>query len=196
MFFVQKTYSLDAVKKVHRVQKVWDLGYRGEGVGIAIIDTGINANHVGLNDFDDDKSTNDPKVIAFYDPVNNPTKTEVDPYDDQGHGSHVAGIAAGTGAPNFEHVGIAPQANLIGVKILDAGGSGSFETVMAGMKWVVENQHKFNIRVAVMSPGGLGAIKWTPTEEATVNRMANEMMINGIALFVAAGNSAITAQIK
>ena len=55
--------------------------------------------------------------------VNNPdlrNGTEVFPYDDQGHGSHCAGTTAGTGAPNYDHPGMAPKASLVGVKVLDA----------------------------------------------------------------------------
>ena len=184
---------------LHGVDSVWaDTGYDGAGSTVAIIDTGIDGTHVGLDDLDDDNSTNDPKIIGFYDPVNNPDKvngTEVFPYDDQGHGSHCAGTTAGTGAPTYEHVGMAPQAFLVGVKVLDAGGSGSFATVMAGMEWTVDNRYKFNIRAASMSLGGPGAIEWTSSEEDSVNRYANEMMAAGVAIFIAAGNNAVSAQI-
>ncbi|MBT4925310.1 MAG: S8 family serine peptidase [Euryarchaeota archaeon] len=184
---------------LHGVDSVWaDTGYDGAGSTVAIIDTGIDGSHVGLDDLDDDNSTNDPKIIGFYDPVNNPDKvngTEVFPYDDQGHGSHCAGTTAGTGAPTYEHKGMAPQAFLVGVKVLDAGGSGSFATVMAGMEWTVENRYKFNIRAASMSLGGPGPIEWTSSEEDSVNRYANEMMAAGIAIFIAAGNTAVSAQI-
>ena len=168
-------------------------GYTGEGVTVAVIDTGIDSLHVGLDDLDDDNSTHDPKVIAFYDPVNNPDKTngtEIQAYDDQGHGTHCAGTVAGTGAPTYEHPGMAPQANLVGVKVLDAGGSGSFAVVMAGMQWTVENRYKFNIRAASMSLGGPGPIEWTSDEEDSVNRYANEMVRAGISMLIAAGNSA------
>ena len=168
-------------------------GYTGEGVTVAVIDTGIDSLHVGLDDLDDDNSTHDPKVIAFYDPVNNPDKTngtEIQAYDDQGHGTHCAGTVAGTGAPTYEHPGMAPQANLVGVKVLDAGGSGSFSVVMAGMQWTVENRYKFNIRAASMSLGGPGPIEWTSDEEDSVNRYANEMVRAGISMLIAAGNSA------
>ena len=173
-------------------------GYDGSGVTVAVIDTGIDSLHVGLDDQDDDNSTNDPKVIAFYDAVNNPDKTngtEIQAYDDQGHGTHCAGTVAGTGAPTYEHPGMAPQAFLVGVKVLDAGGSGSFATVMAGMQWTVDHRYEFNIRAASMSLGGPGQIEWTSDEEDSVNRYANEMVRAGITMLIAAGNSFASAQI-
>ncbi len=191
--------QMEDVVPAHGVDLVWlDTGYTGAGVTMAIIDTGIDANHSGLDDLDDDNSTNDTKVIAFYDAVNNPgarNGTEIFPYDDNGHGTHCAGITAGTGAPTFQHVGVAPHANLVGVKVLSGSGSGSFAQVMAGMEWTVEKRHEFNIRAASMSLGGPGPIEWTSAEEESVNRMANEMMRAGVALFIAAGNSAGSATI-
>ena len=193
------TIQMNEVNDVHGIPMIWeDTGYTGKGSVVSIIDTGIDSEHVGLDDLDDDNSTNDSKVIAFYDAVNNPDKTngtEVKAYDDQGHGSHCAGITAGTGAPTYEYVGVAPKAQLVGVKVLDAGGSGSFATVMAGMQWTVDKRHDFNIRAASMSLGGFGLIEWTSSEEESVNRMANEMVRSGVALFIAAGNAAVSAQI-
>ncbi|MEE2758432.1 MAG: S8 family serine peptidase [Candidatus Thermoplasmatota archaeon] len=187
------------VKDTHGVWDVYEAtGYDGSGSVVAIIDTGIDGAHVGLDDLDDDNSTDDPKVIAFYDVVNNAGLTngsEVFPYDDQGHGSHCAGTTAGTGAPTYEHTGMAPQAQLVGVKVLDAGGSGSFAGVMMGMEWTVEKRHEFNIRAASMSLGGFGVIELTSSEDESVARMANEMVRAGIALFIAAGNNGISAQI-
>ena len=193
------TTQMSDVNDIHGIPMIWeDTGYTGEGSVVSIIDTGIDSDHVGLDDLDDDNSTNDSKVIAFYDAVNNPDKTngtEIKAYDDQGHGTHCAGITAGTGAPDFVNIGVAPQAQLVGVKVLDEGGSGSFATVMAGMEWTVDKRHDFNIRAASMSLGGFGLIEWTSSEEESVNRMANEMVRSGVALFIAAGNSAVSAQI-
>ncbi|NDB65786.1 MAG: hypothetical protein EB168_08985, partial [Euryarchaeota archaeon] len=192
--------QMQDVVPAHGVDLVWqDTGYTGAGVTMAIIDTGIDGNHTALDDLDDDNTTSDPKIVAFYDAINNPDATngtEIFPYDDNGHGTHCAGITAGTGAPDYQHIGVAPKANLVGVKVLDGGGSGSFAAVMAGMEWTVEKRHEFNIRAASMSLGALtGAIEWTSSEEDSVNRQANAMVRAGIALYIAAGNNAVSAQI-
>ncbi len=191
--------QMNDVKEVHGVDLVWqDTGYTGAGVTMAIIDTGIDGNHSGVDDLDDDNSTHDPKILAFYDAVNNPGLTngsEVEPYDGNGHGTHCAGITTGTGAPTYEYIGVAPKANLVGVKVLSDGGSGSYAQVMAGMQWTVDKRHEFNIRAASMSLGGPAVSEWTTSEQESVNRMANEMMRAGVALFIAAGNAAFSAQI-
>ena len=191
--------QMNDVKEIHGVDLVWqDTGYTGAGVTMAIIDTGIDGNHSGVDDLDDDNSTHDPKILAFYDAVNNPGLTngsEVEPYDGNGHGTHCAGITTGTGAPTYEYVGVAPKANLVGVKVLSDEGSGSYAQVMAGMQWTVDKRHEFNIRAASMSLGGPAVSEWTTSEQESVNRMANEMMRAGVALFIAAGNAAFSAQI-
>jgi hypothetical protein len=90
---------------------------------------------------------------------------------------------------------MAPGAFLVGVKVLDAGGSGSFAVVMAGMQWTVDYRYEYNIRAASMSLGGPGPIEWTSSEEDSVNRFANEMVRAGISMLIAAGNSAAPATI-
>jgi len=174
-----------------------ETGYDGAGTTVAIIDTGLDGNHTSLDDQDDDPTTYDPKILGFYDAVNSPDNTSGDifPFDDQGHGSHCGGTTAGTGAPTYEHPGMAPQAHLVGVKVLGADGSGSFAGVMAGMQWTIDTMHQYNTRIASMSLGGPGAIEWTSSEEDSVNRQANEMVRSGIALYIAAGNNFVSAQI-
>ena len=196
--------ALDNAIGIHNVDTVWDYGYTGEGISIAIIDTGIDPLHVGLNDFDDDPKTNDPKVVAFYDALDDSGDDgsgETEPYDDQGHGSHCAGISAGTGAvdetppemggdDSKPFRGVAPDAWLVGVKVLDSGGSGSFAEVMRGMEWTIDNKIKYNIRAASMSLGGVWLIELTQEQEERITHLANEMVAAGISLMIAAGNSA------
>ena len=194
--------ALDNAIGIHHVDTVWDFGYTGEGITIAIIDTGIDPLHVGLNDFDDDPTTNDPKVVAFYDALDDSGDDgsgETEPYDDQGHGSHCAGISAGTGAVDENPIGgddskpyrgVAPDAWLVGVKVLDSGGSGSFAEVMRGMEWTIDNKIKYNIRAASMSLGGVWLVELTQEQEERITHLANEMVAAGISLMIAAGNSA------
>jgi subtilisin family serine protease len=192
--------ALDNAIGIHHVDTVWDYGYTGEGISIAIIDTGIDPLHVGLNDFDDDPLTSDPKVVAFYDALDDSGDNgdgTTEPYDDQGHGSHCAGISAGTGAVeegpmsdgSKPYRGVAPDAWLVGVKVLDSGGSGSFAEVMRGMEWTIDNKIKYNIRAASMSLGGVWLIELTQEQEERITHLANEMVAAGISLMIAAGNS-------
>ena len=170
--YVRQTYGLD-----------------GSGVTIAIIDTGIDAKHVALDDLDDDPSTWDPKVIAFKDIVNGLDDLDpsdgMDAYDDNGHGTHVAGIAAGTGAPDYLYVGVAPQAYLVGIKVLDDQGSGTLEGVIAGIEWAVENKDTYNIRVINLS---LGASVTQNDGTNPVSIAVDKAVLAGLVAVVAAGN--------
>ena len=152
---------------------------RGEGVTIAVIDTGIDANHECLDDLDDDPSTNDPKVIAFKDFVNGRNEC----YDDNGHGTHCAAIAAGTGGGS-KYVGVAPGAELVGVKALDSRGSGYISDVISGIEWCVQEKEKYNIKVISLSLGaGINSDGSTPLEEA-----CDTAVDAGLVVCVAAGN--------
>jgi len=130
--FVERIYNgservyltLDVSKKVVRANSFFaGVGnYNGSGLNITIIDTGINRFHPDLDDLDDDPNTNDPKVvqeISFVD-WNNDGLPDVDPMDNIGHGTHVAGIAAGTGeASGYQYVGVAPAAWLWNYKVFE-----------------------------------------------------------------------------
>jgi serine protease AprX len=95
---------------------VWDYGINGSGINVSFIDTEINANHPDLAG----------RVVAWKDLVNNLSS----PYDDHGHGTHVAGTIAGTGAGGTK-TGVAPGANLILVKVFDSAGNAYTSTLMA-----------------------------------------------------------------
>ena len=114
---------------------------QGFGTTIAILDTGV-APHYDLV-----KPQN--RIVAFKDFINN----KLLPYDDDGHGTHVAGIAAGNGYINGRLSGTAPMANIAAIKCLDENGGGAVSDILAGMQWVAENKDKYNIRVVNLSLG-------------------------------------------
>jgi serine protease AprX len=167
------------------------LGYYGKGVTVAVLDTGVNGAHMFLDDLDDDPATDDPKMVAFYDAYDNKTKT---PYDSGEHGTWVAGISTGTGGGTNPNVGIAPEANLVGVRI---GSPGGFPESMAlkGLEWTIDNKETYNISVMVCSWGiQLGG----PNDHngnSAISRLADEAVAAGISVVVSAGNSALSATV-
>jgi subtilisin family serine protease len=175
------------------VPRVWsELGYDGEGVTIAIIDTGIDDEHAGLDDLDDDPTTDDPKVIAFYDAHQHPNQDDgtYEPYDSHGHGSHCAGIAAGTGAPNYDHIGVAPKAKLVGVKI--GGGSIPYNAAMRGVEWAIDNKDKFGIDILSNSWGLYIGGPANQNGQSALSKLMDEAVHAGLVVFIAAGNTAVS----
>ena len=154
-----------------------DFGYDGSGIVIAILDTGVDNEHFSLDDFSDNNDDNtkdpddlpDPKWVAGCDATSlnqNDCNNEgtYDPDDGDGHGTHVAGIALGTGDSRRQHQGYAPGAYLVDVKVMtDTGGTNSDATVR-GIEWVVRNvdtdwgnnDSSIGIQVMSMSFGSVG----------------------------------------
>jgi len=118
-------------------------GYDGTGVGVAVIDSGVTSWHDDLA-----AAAGGQRVDRFVDFVNGQTA----PYDDYGHGSHVAGIIAGNGFDsNGARSGIAPNARIVVLKVLNRTGSGSISDVIAALDYVVDHQSELNIRVVNLS---------------------------------------------
>jgi serine protease AprX len=154
-----------------------ELGYDGTGVGVAVIDSGITSWH-------DDLTTNGvgQRVVHFVDFVNNYPL----PYDDNGHGTHVAGIIAGNGYDsNGAHAGIAPGAHLIGLKVLDENGGGYISDVIAALDYVIAHKDAYNIRVANLS---VGAAVMTSYQNDPLTLAAKRVVEAGIVVVTAAGN--------
>lgn len=173
---------LDTSLKAMKINLAYsEFGLTGENVTIAVIDTGIDGSHESLDDLDDDPITNDPKIIGWKDFVNFKTTS----YDDHGHGTHVAGTAVGTGGSAGIYKGVAPQAKLVGVKVLNSWGSGTFSDVIAGIEWTIQNKELYNISVISMS---LGANR-NGDGTSPVEIAATTAVENGINFVVAAGNS-------
>lgn len=167
------TAQMKNARKVVKWEAAQSQNLTGKGIGVAILDTGI----APVNDFIQPKN----RLIAFKDFANN----KLEPYDDNGHGTHVAGIACGNGTnSNGLYCGIAYESNLIGVKILDKEGKGNTSKVLAGIQWIVDNKDKYNIRIANLSIGSPGSNSLDPLVKAV-----NAAWDCGIIMTIAAGNN-------
>lgn len=142
------------------------------GVTVAMLDTGIFLHP----DFDD-------RVIAFKDFVNDRTK----PYDDSGHGTHVAGCMCGSGRlSDGKYKGIAPLCKLVVGKVLDEKGDGIIENMVRGMEWVLELQKQLDIRILNISIGmGEHADK---VKMERLLALVDEAWACGLVVVCAAGN--------
>ncbi|MBA3420625.1 MAG: S8 family serine peptidase [Thermoleophilaceae bacterium] len=143
----------------------------------AVIDTGIDARHRDLNE---------GKVIAFADCSSGPCRVRR-PYDDNGHGTHVAGTLAGEGDARADRRlrGVAPGAGLVGVKVLGAGGYGSESRVIAGIDWTIANRARYGLEAANISLASGGCSNGTDA----MSQAANRAVAAGLVVTAAAGNS-------
>lgn len=142
-------------------------------IGVAVVDTGIFRHR----DFGN-------RIIGFTDFVNG----KKIPYDDSGHGTHVSGIVAGSGAASKgKYKGIAPQAALVGVKVLDSSGNGRITNVLKGLEWILRYREQYNIRVVNISFGTIPDN--CQEEEQLLIDMVEILWDSGIVVVAAAGNS-------
>lgn len=159
------------------------LGYTGAGVGVAVIDSGV-AFHDDLTNAGGipPSPLGTQRVSAFVDFVNG----QLVPYDDNGHGTHVAGIIAGNGFDSGGlKAGMAPNAALVSLKVLDANGRGNISHIIAALDWVVANKDAYNIRVVNLSAGaGIRESYWTDPLTLAAKRVVDA----GIVVVTAAGN--------
>jgi serine protease AprX len=176
-----------------RSDKVWNASsgsaYTGKGIGVAVLDTGIAGT---LPDFRTSETDATSRVVASA--VINPGATRAG--DTFGHGTHVAGLIAGNGNNrpagdplDGKYVGVAPEANLIDVKIADDQGNASLIDVIEGLQFAVDFKSDYNIRVANLSLSSTVAESYkTDPLDAAVEAAWN----SGIVVVVAAGNSGAT----
>lgn len=182
------------------------LGYRGEGTTIAILDTGIDNGHEMLDDLDDDPTTADPKLVVKEDPdvgdaviggadVSNMLEPVgcVDPPDSLFHGTHVAGIAAGTaGESGSGPPGVAPRARLVDVSISGLRLFGSVDGIGPGLDWILS----FNKGETCFGDPGQHAIDvvsmslslTTNDPNAAINRKITDLTREGMVFIASAGN--------
>lgn len=166
------------------VPALWRMGATGQRIGVAVIDTGVDGQ---LADFRS-AAPGDSRVIATA--VANPQAQTV--LDSYGHGTDVAGIVAGNGANRDpsdplrgQFVGVAPDANLISIKVSDEHGNATVLDVINGLDFAVDHQRRYNIRVVNLSLDSTTAQSYaTDPLDAAVEAA----WLHGIVVVVAAGN--------
>jgi serine protease AprX len=165
-------------------------GYTGAGIGVAVIDSGIASWHDDLTYMAGSSSnvkwSNGQRVVAFADFTGSIT-----PYDQYGHGTHVAGIIAGNGYDSLGvRAGIAKDAHLVSLKVLDANGRGVISDVIAALGYAVNNKALYNIRVINLSVGA----KITESYKTDPLALAAKRAVDaGIVVVAAAGNVGVNA---
>jgi len=178
----------------------YERDYTGAGVVIAVLDTGVDNEHRSLNDFDDiddepdvsdPTSYDDHKWVGGYDATSSASLSDgtQDPDDGQGHGTHVAGSALGTGDSSRVHMGTAPGAYLVDIKVLtDAGGTNS-QYSLNGIQWMINNANKDwghnssgkGIQIGSMSFGSVSS-PLNPGDEGDNGTGAEARLVNNATL--------------
>jgi serine protease AprX len=168
---------------------VTDVPETGRGVGIAMIDSGVNAQHDDLW-----RSAAGQRVIAFKDFTAPPSRnwSNVAPRDGFGHGTHVAGILAGNGYDSSgRRRGIARRANLIALKALDDNGFGFVSSVIEALDYAIANRSALGIRVINLS---VGAGVYESYDTDPLAQATKRAVDAGIVVVASAGNLGQNAQ--
>ena len=168
---VTRAYNGTNAEKINAHQ-VWDLGYTGEGVIVAVIDTGVNADHVDLKDhlWDDGNGNHGWNTLA----------NSYNVADGDGHGTHCAGTVCGDGTSGTI-TGMAPNATLMTIKALSDGGEATLESLVAGVEWATAKGADFlSMSVGFSYPSDY-------INEVMRKALSNTLPL-GIVAAVAAGN--------
>ena len=170
---------------------VWNLGYTGKNVIVAVLDSGTNTNHIDLKDHlwkgyidTDDDDTPDTYVNGWNFTVNNGGNSNIT--DDNGHGTHCAGIVCGDGTSQ-NNTGIAPDALLMTVKIVGRAGGGSVAQMLSGVQFAVKN----GADILSMSLGFKNSQLSTAQKEE-IRAAFDNVLEAGVIVCAAAGNDGST----
>ena len=168
------------------------LGLTGAGIGVAIIDSGVTAWHDDLNV----RGASGRGAVAHFKDFTRDTRGRVwspdVPSDEYGHGTHVAGIIAGSGYDSDgKRAGVAPGARLVVLKVLDGQGHGHISDVIAAIDYAVAVKDRFNIRVINLSvaSGVFESYNTDPLAQA-----ARRAVNAGIVVVASAGNLGLDAE--
>jgi subtilisin family serine protease len=152
----------------------WQRGATGAGVTIAIVDSGVDLNHPDLSS----------KLVAGADFQAGKRDCPPGPQDENGHGTHVAGIAAAITNNGIGGAGTAPDAKIMPVRVLDAEGSGALDTVVAGIKYAADH----GAEVINLSLGELPVVGQLEALNQDIEDAVNYAWDRGAVVIGAAGN--------
>ena len=171
--FITKQSSVMALMNVAKQVLNINETLVGQSITICYIDTGIKP-HI-------DFTLGENRILKFIDLVNNKKY----PYDDNGHGTFVAGVGSGSGVvSNGKYKGIAPKSKIISIKALNENGEASAIKILDAMQWVFDNHKKYNIKIVCMSFGSEPVGYNDP-----IMKGAEALWDSGIIVVAAAGNS-------
>ena len=169
--------SLTSGADAARVMGNYAPTYDGTGVGIAVLDSGIDPNHTAMS-----LESGSASRVAFVKDFTGEGRTD-DPY---GHGTHVASIAAGNGqVSNGAYRGVAPNAKVVNLRVLDSQGKGTVSALLAAIDWIKTNRTTYNIRVVNMSLGTSAVDSYTVDPLCLAVR---GLVDAGVVVVAAAGN--------
>jgi serine protease AprX len=174
----------DYTDAAENVSAAWNAGLDGTGIGVAVIDSGINDNHPDLRD-----STQSSSRVVYHQDFTGTATTNAGgkpAWDLYGHGTHVAGIIGGNGyRSGGRFAGVAPNVSLVDLRALDATGSGSDSSVIAAIQQAIALKNAYNIRVINLSLGRGVPVSYSQDPLCQAVEAAWQ---NGIVVVVAAGN--------
>ena len=158
------------------LSEIYSRGITGKGIAAAVLDTGIYEH--------EDFRVYGNRICCFKDFV----QGRSNPYDDNGHGTHVSGIIASGGfSPEGRRIGIAPEASIAALKVLDRQGSGKISTMLQAIDWLLLYHKRYGIRIVNISVG-MPLKDWRDPQKDALVQKVEELWNAGLVVVVAAGN--------